>query len=444
MMCGHGSQMRLPLVGWSRVQLSGSGQPCVIMRVSYLGLQGRRPKEVTGDCLSCLVAASCLDNPAHGVKGRECEDLGTTGLSGSSASFTNGSGVTGSTVTACENTLACMVGSTGQQCAANAQGDTFCYCGTGGFNGGGPTSCSARGADVNGACLAPEVAGFTFAQTDANDIVDNYTDTTGANPSGIANQLLNCEAGNNCLTCLGATPKNVIFSDDFTGSTLSANWTALSRHGDYGNDELQCYVPAAVSLSGGGLAIESQAATQTCGDSTHAPSTWAYTSGMVQWTRFSFTYGTVEFKAKMPGGQGTWPAIWLLGANCQASNVLTADNVGTCDWPNPGSEEIDITEIVNSDHVHVNQALHSGATNTNCTATTTDVTQNVHVYRLVWTAGSLVWTIDGAETCTFSSGVPSTPMFVVLDTALGGVGGPVSSSSLPQTMNVDYITVTQP
>ncbi|MGA3121061.1 MAG: hypothetical protein ABSF69_09865 [Polyangiaceae bacterium] len=157
---------------------------------------------LTGDCLSCLIAASCLDNPAHGVKGRECEDLGTTGLSTSSATFTNGSGVTGSTVTACENTLACAVGSSGQQCAANAQGDTFCYCGTGGFNGGGPTSCSSRGADVNGACLSQEVAGFTFAQTDANDIVNNYTDTTGANPSGIANQLLNCAAGNNCTSCL--------------------------------------------------------------------------------------------------------------------------------------------------------------------------------------------------------------------------------------------------
>jgi beta-glucanase (GH16 family) len=192
------------------------------------------------------------------------------------------------------------------------------------------------------------------------------------------------------------------------------------------------------------LAIESLAATQTCGDSTHAPTPSAYTSGMIQWTNFHFTYGTVAFKAKMAGGQGTWPAIWLLGANCQASNVLTSDNVGSCDWPTPGSDEIDITEIVNSDHVHVNQALHSGATNTNCTASTTDVTQNFHVYRLVWTARSLVWSIDGAETCTFSTGVPSTPMFVIINTALGGVGGPVSSSTLPQTMNVDYITVTQP
>jgi len=241
-----------------------------------------------------------------------------------------------------------------------------------------------------------------------------------------------------------ATGSNAIFSDDFTGATLSTNWVALSRHGDYDNNELECYLPANVFLTGAGLAVTSLAATQTCGDSTHSPSTSAYTSGMLQWSRFHFTYGTVEFKAKMPGGQGTWPAVWLLGSDCQASNVLTADNVGTCDWPNPGSEEIDITEIINSDHVHVNQALIGGAVNTNCTAATSDVTQNFHVYRLVWTARSLVWTIDGAETCTLSSGVPSTPMFVIIDTALGGVAGSVSSATLPQTMNVAYITVTQP
>ncbi|GEM_PF-2676006 len=156
----------------------------------------------TGSCFSCLVASSCVDNPQHGIKNRECDDIGTATFSQTTATFTNGSGASVGSVSACIGALLCVLGPTGQQCAANAQGETFCYCGTGGFAGLGPTTCSSNGASVNGPCLAAEVAGFTFAQSDANDIINNYTDTTGANPSGIANQILDCAQGNECTTCL--------------------------------------------------------------------------------------------------------------------------------------------------------------------------------------------------------------------------------------------------
>ena len=29
----------------------------------------------------------------------------------------------------------------------------------------------------------------------------------------------------------------------------------------------------------------------------------------------SWTYGRIEVRAKLPGGRGTWPAIWTLGAD---------------------------------------------------------------------------------------------------------------------------------
>ncbi len=156
----------------------------------------------TGSCFSCLVASSCVDNPQHGIKNRECDDIGTPTFSMTSATFTNGSGASVGSVSACIGALLCVLGPTGQQCAANAQGETFCYCGTGGFAGLGPTTCSSNGASVDGPCLMAEVAGFTFPQSDANDIINNYTDTTGSNPSGIANQILNCAQGNGCTTCL--------------------------------------------------------------------------------------------------------------------------------------------------------------------------------------------------------------------------------------------------
>jgi beta-glucanase (GH16 family) len=165
---------------------------------------------------------------------------------------------------------------------------------------------------------------------------------------------------------------------------------------------------------------------------------------MVQWSSFNFTYGTVEYRAKMAGGQGPWPAIWLLGWNCQQSNVLSADNTGACNWPQPGSNEIDITEILGSTHTSVNQQVHSTNNNNGCTGVTSDTSQNFHVYQLVWTSSSLVWKIDGNTTCSLSSNIPSTPMFMIINTAVGGSGGSISNSSLPQTMQVDYVKVTQP
>ena len=51
---------------------------------------------------------------------------------------------------------------------------------------------------------------------------------------------------------------------------------------------------------------------------------------------------------------------------------------------------------------------------------------------------------NGAQTCTISSNVPSTPMFLIMNVAVGGFGGgTVNNSTLPQTMYVDYVKVTQ-
>src|SRR6185503_15547652 len=116
-----------------------------------------------------------------------------------------------------------------------------------------------------------------------------------------------------------------------------------------------------------------------------------------------------------------------------------------CPWPDAGSEEIDITEIKNSDLTTVWQNLISTARGTlSCTPTTTDVSQGFHDYALVWAPGSLVWKIDGVATCRYTGTIPSGPMFLLIDAALGGGGGPVDPSTLPQTLRVDYVKVTQP
>jgi beta-glucanase (GH16 family) len=217
---------------------------------------------------------------------------------------------------------------------------------------------------------------------------------------------------------------------------LGTGWIALNRPGDGSNDEAQCYRPANVVEAGGSLIITSKVDSSCAGH--------RYTSGMVQWKTANFTFGTLEFRARFAGGVGTWPAVWMLGAGCQKSNASTPDNVGTCNWPGPGSQEIDVAEIYGGGRTSVHQGLITATGTSGCNATTTDVSTNWHVYKLVWAPGSLTWKIDGRTTCTVRENVPITPMFVMINTALGGSsGGTIIDSTLPAQTFVDYLRVTK-
>jgi beta-glucanase (GH16 family) len=233
-------------------------------------------------------------------------------------------------------------------------------------------------------------------------------------------------------------PAGTVFDEEFNGSTLdTGKWVALNRPGDASNGEQQCYSPSHVSEAGGLLTLRT--------DVSACPDGKPFTSGAIQMRSFPFTYGTVEFRSKESGGTGTWPAEWLLGSNCQQTNLATADNSPPCAWPNPGSDEIDIAEVMGHNLNTVNQAIHSGGNNDGCRASTSDVSQSWHTYQLVWLPGSLVWKIDGVVTCSKTAGIPSTPMFLIINTAVGGSGGgSVDASTLPQIHQVDYVRISKP
>lgn len=223
------------------------------------------------------------------------------------------------------------------------------------------------------------------------------------------------------------------FDDEFDGTSLTSEWVALDRQGDTGNQEIECYRPQNASVTGGDLVLTTRVG-GGCGDS----------SAMVQWRSFRMHYGTLEVRALLPGGTGTWPAIWLLGSDCQQSNISTADNVGTCDWPQPGSDEIDFVEILGSNDGTVNEAVHREGSNPSCGPSVSNVSASWHDYELAWTPSSLTWLIDGRTTCTMTSSIPQDPMFLIINTALGGAGGSLNPSTLPQQMKVDWVRVYAP
>lgn len=255
------------------------------------------------------------------------------------------------------------------------------------------------------------------------------------------------------------TTSNVIFFDDFLGSSLSSDWTVISRHGEYAQNETECNIPQEVSVANGLLTITTAVGPAICGDFNldgsvrHAPQSWPYITGDVQWKSLNFTYGTVSVRAKFPSeNTSLWPAIWLLGSNCQRTNPLTADVAyDTCpDLNSSNYTEIDITECYQSSWCQLALANYAnkGSGGSSWPTCVYPVDTNFHVYSLNWTANAVSVSVDGQPTgCSYKSPewtIPSTPMFLLIQTQTGGVGKVPQNSTLPATLEVDFVKVTQP
>lgn len=136
----------------------------------------------------------------------------------------------------------------------------------------------------------------------------------------------------------------LVWSDEFDGDALDPQkWAPEVSCWGGGNSERQCYTDREenVQVVNGLLRLVARAETFT--GPSYPPewndptpeNTQDYTSGKIRTRDLAdWTYGRFEIRAKMPQGQGMWPALWMLPAE---------DFYGT--WPLSG--EIDIMEAVN-------------------------------------------------------------------------------------------------
>ena len=129
-----------------------------------------------GSCYACAAEAGCLDDSSFNDTSHECEDL------------------SGANATACEATLACVLGSS---CAASGEVSTR-HCGAA------PVSGSSRAVGAtnaaSGACVTTEAAGLGLATNDGLDVLKSFTSTTL--PSGVRNNVFQCAVSNGCDACL--------------------------------------------------------------------------------------------------------------------------------------------------------------------------------------------------------------------------------------------------
>jgi beta-glucanase (GH16 family) len=260
-------------------------------------------------------------------------------------------------------------------------------------------------------------------------------------------------APTNVRIVAGASTGTTIFFDDFVGTSIdSAKWTVYDRLSDQANGEVNCVIPQNVSVNGGLLSGVSKFEDRVCGDSVEPPKTMHYTSWQIAQATAPFLYGTIEVRAKIPGGTGLWPCIWMLGFKWQASQPFTA-NTPEHNWPHDGWSEVDIAEFMGNSRTTVNNQVHFESANVGPGFKNLpfDATTRFMVYRLQWQAGSMIWSVDaedgkGYQSLSSLSGssVPNVPMYVIIHTAIGGVfGGTPNPTTFPQTFQVDWVRITQ-
>ena len=166
------------------------------------------------------------------------------------------------------------------------------------------------------------------------------------------------------------------------------------------------------------------------------------TRGLASWT-----HGFFEIRAKMPCGQGTWPAIWTLGVG--GANGLV--------WPDDG--EIDIMEFVGSKPTEVSATVHNAKYNwqggippTTLTAAVPDACTAFHNYQMTWSQDKISIGVD--DRVYFEYLNPKNgdrrawpfdrPQYLLLNIAIGGdLGGAVDDRIFPVEMQFEHVRIYQ-
>jgi len=178
------------------------------------------------------------------------------------------------------------------------------------------------------------------------------------------------------------------------------------------------------SVSNGALTITAGPATATL------PTGQPYTSGVLSsMGSFEHQYGYYEIRADLPGGQGFWPAFWL----------MPADKVSP--------PELDIMEFSSKRPNEYATTAHSNAGGTytmsqRFTQNLPDLTQGYHTYAVDWQADTTTWYFDDRPVYAITTPADfHKPMYILMNQAVGGgswIGPPDGST---QTFNIDYVRV---
>jgi beta-glucanase (GH16 family) len=237
----------------------------------------------------------------------------------------------------------------------------------------------------------------------------------------------------------------LVWSDEFDALAIdNSKWsfdmsTGLPLIG-WGNNELQYYTDREqnATIDNGVLVVEARE---------EPYQGMNYTSARLKTIhKGDWLYGKFEIRAKLPEGQGIWPAIWMMPTDAAYGG-----------WPKSG--EIDVMELVGHVPNVVHATVHFGADwpNNRHIGSRYELPEgnfsgDFHVFSLEWEPGEIRWYVDGNHFFTVTPEdlhphpYPFDRRFhLIVNVAVGGnwPGSPDASTEFPQTMEIDYVRVYQ-
>lgn len=239
----------------------------------------------------------------------------------------------------------------------------------------------------------------------------------------------------------------LVWQDEFSGKILdTTKWNVLIRETSKHN-ELQYYVPDEVYVENGILRIRSRVRKYGSKE---------YTSGRLDTEgKFAPVYGRFEIRARLPGGKGLWPAHWLYPQERNwlmektMEDAVAAGKERLIPEERPWYTEIDIMEFLGHEPGVLYGTMHycdfdgTRRSTSGTWRSDVDYTKDFHVYVLEWEPDSVRWFIDGHRIHATANGIPHTPHYIILNTAIGGSwpGNPDSTTVFPQYHDIDYVRV---
>lgn len=296
----------------------------------------------------------------------------------------------------------------------------------------GPASCS-RSDDASQTRATDSAQDVPVTVQDTADTVEAVSDTTEVVPNSVAAMP----------TVISTQPADweLTFEDQFDGDSLGSSWTTCYWWQVDGgctiasNDELEWYRPEGVSVADGVLRLEASANPQVSTDGVALP----YRSGMASTgppddnesaAGFTFTFGYVEATVRLPDGAGTWPAVWLLSAD------------------RTSLPEIDILEHYGNESTitsRVHQRIDGEGQSQGLESALSPTADGWHRVGVLWTEDRVEFYLDDILTGIVDDPqlVPQTPMYLIVNLAMGGQAGSVDDQALPQHFDIDRIQVWQ-
>jgi len=233
--------------------------------------------------------------------------------------------------------------------------------------------------------------------------------------------------------CQTTQTESLIWSDEFNYNGLPDPSKWSYEQGFVRNREPQYYTkerPENAVVTDGNLVITARRE-----DYNEAK----YTSAsIVTKGKFSFTYGRVEVRAKLPEGTNVWPAIWTLGISGK--------------WPHCG--EIDIMEYWGTNpnsvsaNVHTGDYNHSKGTGRGGKITYQEPWKDFHIYALEWYPDKLDFYFD--DTMYYScikkgEGIGEwpfdSPQYLLINLALTAGKTGIDDSIFPAKYKIDYVRI---